>query len=188
MSLLKLLSRERASYYGNETYKHVEKLLRSESDLLIVSPYIDAYYADYLLKNSRGKNIYVISSSIKREVAKKFAPSMLPTAMRSAFLFASFNALLLLSGYFNTYLALASFGIAAAFAVFSAPAKSRVHLKIPKRFVHAKMYLGNRSAIEGSANLTYVGTHRNIEKINIISNQESIDELRNQFWKMWNSL
>ena len=64
---------------------------------------------------------------------------------------------------------------------------STVKLKIPSKFVHAKMYIGDAEAIRGSANLTFKGMHKNIEHIELTSDPVQIKELEKQFWRIWSS-
>jgi phosphatidylserine/phosphatidylglycerophosphate/cardiolipin synthase-like enzyme len=52
-------------------------------------------------------------------------------------------------------------------------------------FVHEKLYISDSMAIIGSANLTYNGTHKNIEHIEIIRDRGEIDELKRHFNSMW---
>ena len=52
-------------YYGSNAYKYMDELIAKKGEILIVSPYIDKYYADLILEKSRGSKFYVISSSIE---------------------------------------------------------------------------------------------------------------------------
>ena len=65
------------------------------------------------------------------------------------------------------------------------PKGSKVELRKPKGFVHAKFYIGDNEAIQGSANLTYNGMHKNLENISIIRNERDIEKLRKEFYKIW---
>ena len=62
-----------------------------------------------------------------------------------------------------------------------------IELRVPKGFVHAKMYIGEKTAIVGSANLTYAGMHQNVEHIDVIRDRGQIADLKKQFFSMWNS-
>jgi phosphatidylserine/phosphatidylglycerophosphate/cardiolipin synthase-like enzyme len=188
MGLLSLFKRRTDSYYGNEAHKYVDKLLSGGKNLLIVSPYIDDYYADYLASHARGKRMYIISSSIKKSAAKRLRGADFSGVTAAAFLLTSFNAALFVSGFFSASFALLSVSSVAAYAIYSLTHRNRISLKIPSEFVHAKMYVSDSAAIEGSANLTYAGMHKNIEGIRIISNPEQLDELKRRFWTLWNSL
>src|SRR5271157_2748957 len=50
-------------YSGSDSYKFVDKLIKSGSgEMLVVSPYIDNYYARVLLRASRRRRFRVITS------------------------------------------------------------------------------------------------------------------------------
>jgi phosphatidylserine/phosphatidylglycerophosphate/cardiolipin synthase-like enzyme len=188
MNLLKLFQRESASYYGQDSHKHVDRLLKYEKNILIVSPYIDDYYANYIIRNSGGKKVHIISSSIKQSAAKRLTENRMRSMAMFAILIAAINIVLLPLGIFALYFAISSIGVVSALFISSLFPKRMVYLKIPKEFVHAKMYVGERTAIEGSANLTYNGMHKNIERISVTHNSGKISESKREFWKLWNSL
>lgn len=58
---------------------------------------------------------------------------------------------------------------------------------ISKRvFTHSKLYVVDKKiAISGSANFTYYGSRRNRESITIYTKKSEIDEIENQFDKLW---
>ena len=97
------------------------------------------------------------------------------------------NLLVVSLGRFSSAFALASFAAAFAYLLISLSSCKKIRLKAPKEFVHAKMYVGDETAIEGSANLTYNGMHKNVEQISVTRNEKKIAELKEQFWKLWNS-
>jgi len=74
-----------------------------------------------------------------------------------------------------------------AYAVwFILPRHRNIAIKIvTDRFVHEKMYISESSAIVGSANLTYSGTHKNVEHIEIIRDNKRIKEMDNHFDGLW---
>ncbi len=188
MGLLSLLKKSDSSYYGSGCYKHVERLLSGEKELLIVSPYVDDYYAEYLLRHSASKNVYILSSSMKSSVARKLNVGSFRDAAVFASVLAFINIALLYLGFFSVYVLLASLFLAVFSLATSLMAGRNIHVKSPRQFIHAKMYISSKSAIEGSANLTYAGMHKNIERINIIEDPEKVKVLRKQFWRMWNGL
>lgn len=179
-----------ASYYGRSSFKYVEPLLNDEKEILIVSPYIDTYYANYLRSHARGKRILVISSAIGKDDAKKLI------SRRRAWLKALFFLLVLSS----IGLVLVSAGTtslvflamtALIFPLFLVEQlrlkeEHNISLKIPKSFVHAKLYVGKNAAVEGSANLTFAGMHKNVEHVSVTRDPQEISELRKQFWRIWN--
>jgi hypothetical protein len=55
-----------------------------------------------------------------------------------------------------------------------------------KAFVHSKIYIVDREyAVSGSANLTYNGLNRNIERLDIAENNEELEGLERDFMEMW---
>jgi phosphatidylserine/phosphatidylglycerophosphate/cardiolipin synthase-like enzyme len=188
MNLLKLFQRESFSYYGQNSHKHIEKLLKNEKNLLIISPYLDDYYANYIIQNSRGKNVHIISSSIKQSAAKRLTENRMRGMAMFTLLIAAINIVLFSLDIFALYFAISSFVVLLVLFLSSLLPKRKIYLKIPKEFVHTKMYVGDRTAIEGSANLTYNGMHKNIERISITHNSAKISESKREFWKLWNSI
>ncbi len=187
MGLLDLFKKENVSYYGSSSYVHVDKLIKSERNLLIVSPYIDDYYAKFLLRHSRGKRMYLLSSSIAQSAARKLTANNMPGATALVWTASSVNLIVLVLGKFSPVFALLSLSIALVYYVFSLSSRRKIKLKTPREFVHAKLYVGDSAAIEGSANLTYSGMHKNIEQISVTRDEKKIAELKEQFWKLWNS-
>lgn len=173
-------------HFGNDCYAYVEKLIIEGKRIYIISPYVDAYYADFIMKNAGGKRIYIISSSIESEARKILSRSRYRKAFVSVSLFLLlFNlfSYLVHIYYMQMFLiSLAAFVVASL--AFSAE-KHKIRLKTPKYFTHAKLYISDKAAIQGSANLTYNGMHKNVEHIESIYDQESIGSLRKEFLKIW---
>ncbi|VVB76767.1 PLD-like domain protein [uncultured archaeon] len=187
MDLLRLFGWKHQSYSGSSSYLYVEDLLRRQKNLLIVSPFIDGYYARYLLSHSHGKNIRIISSSMQDDAAKLLRNTDLRPALGFASaVFVANVAFFLLGWQFIAFAALSSIA-AAAFIALSFKKHSGITVKVPKSFVHAKMYIGDDLAIEGSANLTYAGMHKNVEHVEVITDRARVAELRRQFIELWNS-
>lgn len=181
--------RDKNSYhYGSDTYKYINQMIRSSRHMQIVSPYIDEYYADFMLRNSGRTEFYVISSSLDEGARKMMS------GKDSRVVFAAYALIFALLFCFEIAVGIRGYLLAAPLVLFLffssrhayvAGRKRRIHLKIPKRFVHVKMYISEDQAISGSANLTYKGTHSNIEHINIVRDRDEIRRLRDQFWEMW---
>ena len=174
-------------YYGSDTHRYINDLIGKGSEVLIVSPYVDRYYAEIILEKSRDRKFYLISSSMENDVLRLFnAGSQLwiPAYLGLSMILLG---LLLFIGATGALL-LPSIAPIAIGIIKNAGKGSGVRLKVPKQFVHAKMYISEGMAITGSANLTYKGTYKNLEQINIIYNKADIDKLRNQFWGMWGKL
>ncbi len=186
MGLLSVFGPRDRSYSGKHTYRHVERLLRRERNLMIVSPYIDDYYARYLMRHCRGKNVRVLSSSMRPEAARRLRGRDMGPAVTFAMLVAAANlALFFLGRAFPAFVAI-SVAAAAALVVFSYRRRNGISLRVPRDFVHAKMYVGDDMAIEGSANLTYAGMHGNVEHVSVTFDRERIVELKRQFASLWN--
>jgi phosphatidylserine/phosphatidylglycerophosphate/cardiolipin synthase-like enzyme len=171
-------------YYGSNTHRYINELIGRGREVLIVSPYVDRYYAKILLDKSRGRKFYLISSSMDGDALRLLSKG--PSLMTPAYLGISLIMLGLLIFMGVPYVLLPTAAIpAAAGAVRNVSRRPSVNLKVPKHFVHAKMYISDGMAITGSANLTYAGTHKNVEQINIIYSNPDISRLREQFWGMW---
>ena len=175
------------SYYGRSSYKYVEPILRGEKELLIVSPYIDAYYTNYLLSHARGKRIRIISSAIGKDDAKRLSNRRRAWPIIPALLLFLGNVMLVYTGIIlPAFLAASGLIILLLIALVALKKKLDISLKVPKSFVHAKLYVGNNMAVEGSANLTFAGMHKNVEHVSVTRDPDEINELRKQFWKIWN--
>ena len=187
MSLLNLFAPRDRSYSGKDSYRHVERILRSERNLLIVSPYIDGHYAGFLVRHSRGKRIRVLSSSMQPDAYRKLRGRNIAPAVTFAMMAAAFDAILFLLGMQFLPFALVTAAIAALFIALSFRGNKNISVKVPRDFVHAKMYIGDNVAAEGSANLTYAGMHKNVEHIDVIYDRKRIADLKRQFAALWDS-
>lgn len=181
--------RKERYYNGNDTYKYIEKLLRRGKDIYIISPYIDKYYAGRIRAYSSRKKFHIISSSIEKEaldiLGKQRSPMDLVIPLTLLF---GMDSILYYIGFFSTYAAaISAILMAILFVGFYGSEKNNVSVLRPKDFVHAKIYLSENIAIEGSANLTYRGTHSNIEHITITLDPDKVGAMREDFWKMWDS-
>jgi len=171
-----------------EQYKHVEKLIMRSKNLFIVSPYIDEYYARFLLRHARNKKIYIISSSPEEKAKKILTKGGFPslTLLLSVIIF-SLYYLLWLVGLSYTPILIIGFLFFVLFILrLSTMGPKNIRLKVPKEFIHAKFYVGDNEAITGSANLTYRGMHKNIEHLEIRNDPNYVKKLKAEFWRMWN--
>ena len=57
-------------YYGSDTHRYINELICRKGEMLMVSPYVDRYYAELMLKKSRGRKFYLISSSVEDDVLR----------------------------------------------------------------------------------------------------------------------
>ncbi|MGC8776943.1 MAG: phospholipase D-like domain-containing protein [Candidatus Micrarchaeia archaeon] len=170
-----------------DQHKYVERLIKESKRVLIVSPYIDEYYAKFILRHARGKKIYIISSSPEKGAARLLQKGSFPSLslVLAVLLLISYFTLAAVGKNFEPIL-LASLFFLTVFAIRLFGRKPRnIKLKIPKDFVHSKFYVGDASAIVGSANLTYRGMHKNIEHIEVIENLEHVKKLESEFWRLW---
>lgn len=174
------------SYSGRDSYKYVEKVLVHGKELLVVSPFIDTYYADFLSRHSRGRKVYVLSSSIEEHARKAMQGGGL---RRTPIVLILIMVLLDYVFYALGDLTLPVIAVSIVIIIISALLIKRgkgssITLRIPRSFVHAKMYISDNEAAYGSANLTFAGMHKNIEHIDVIEGDE-VKRLRGQFWRMW---
>lgn len=176
----------RESYTGRDCYKYTEDILRHGKEVMIVSPYIDLYYARFLKSISGNKRIRVISSSIEKDALKELSSGKSLGLSIAAF------TVILSSDYLLHNFGLLYPVIIAVSAILIIIAvlplflrKSSIVIKRPNSFVHAKMYITEECAVQGSANLTYNGMHRNVEHIEITKEKEKIKALRKEFFKIW---
>ncbi|MEM0147191.1 MAG: phospholipase D-like domain-containing protein [Candidatus Micrarchaeaceae archaeon] len=189
MSLVLLLLRASKEYsYGSRSYVPVEKIIKKSTVLRIISPYIDPYYAEFLIRHAKGKRIRIISSSISKSAKAKLK-------RRSFSKFVAFVAFLLVLNMFLAHgqPALAFISLICSLIYLLVyledyETKKGILLKVPRRFVHAKVYIGDSAAVEGSANLTFMGMHKNIEQTRFIQNSEEVAILKNEFDKLWHRL
>ena len=180
-------------YSGNESYKFVDKLIDGNGDFLIITPYIDAFYAEKVLKAGGRRRIKIITSGAPNN---KEALALLAKGKKSwvrfvGIYFLVLAGLLYLAHFYNA--ALLSAGIFVIVALFivlrrinGKGKQANVEVKVVKNFfVHEKIYISVDSAIVGSANLTYNGMHKNIEHIEIISDPSRVAELKSHFNRLW---
>ena len=168
-------------YSGSDTFKYIDKLIRRSKSLLIISPFIGNYYAEMLAK--RGKRTLVITSDDTLRKVRALRRGRRNYAKAVAY-FIVLDALIF-------YLHMFAFGIGVLLllvAMIFLVLYSRANIVVKstgKTFVHEKMYIGEKEAIIGSANLTFSGTHRNIEHIEIINDMRRIEELKRHFYDLW---
>ncbi len=179
------------AHSGSDSYKYIDYLFRKSAKLLIISPYIDEYYARKLRKLSNKKKVYIISSSVDKN-----AKAILLGKHIDKGLFVLSSATWLIAVLLMVLdLELASLSLATISLVLSvwlaikfvSSGKSRVIFKAPRKFVHIKLYVGDSLAIQGSANLTYKGMHSNVEHVEIIRDKVAVGRMADEFWKIWDN-
>ena len=116
------------------------------------------------------------------------------SARKLALTFAMLMLLNFFAFYFRLLLPYFAFATFFGFLVYllvylnEAANKKGISLKVPKEFVHAKLYIGDSKAIESSANLTFTGMHKNIEHARVIDSPEDLSKLRKEFESLWKDL
>ncbi|MCL5433795.1 MAG: phospholipase D-like domain-containing protein [Candidatus Marsarchaeota archaeon] len=207
MLFFKSSNNENKGYSGSESYKYIDELLnRDSSKIKIITPFIGDYYAKMLkeiAKNKKKKVYLIIAGNQNAEQINKNAINILaegkPLRLKtmllsisilyfvSIFLLKNFLTLALTEVIIVLYICIiGSIMIYAFIKQLSHLKGSNLKLKIVKnKFIHEKVYITDNIAISGSANLTYSGTHKNIEHIDIIKNREQINELEQHFDKLW---
>jgi phosphatidylserine/phosphatidylglycerophosphate/cardiolipin synthase-like enzyme len=175
------------SYYaGHECYKFTERLIQNGKEILIVSPYIDAYYAKFLIEKSGSRRIRVISSSMDPK-AKKILEKKRPVGMLLSILviILSLDYLSYASRLYFSLFAVPSILLIILSLLLFKSRRYSIEVKTPAEFVHAKMYISENEAIHGSANLTYNGMHKNLEHIEVVREKEKVARLRDEFFRLW---
>jgi len=172
---------------GKESHLYVEKLIRSAKELWIVSPYLDVYYANFLRDNARGKRIRILSSSPDLAAEKILFQNTHPLVFSVIVIII---ALIVYSQYSLGGLSIITLGAAFFIVIASGVLLLRrsydIKMRRPKDFVHMKLYITDKYAIQGSANLTYNGLHSNVEHVQIIRDEKIVEELRKDFLNLWN--
>ena len=180
-------------YSGSESYKYVEPILRDGSrELLVISPYMSMGYARMLVGLGKRKRVRVITSHYSERVGDYITH-------RSKYLlygYAKAGLVFLIaasvSAYFSLYLlslgALALAGLSAlvALARYKLSKNSDIEVRISyDKFVHEKAYISQDAAAVGSANLTYSGMRKNVERVEVITDSGRIRSLKSHFFDLW---
>jgi phosphatidylserine/phosphatidylglycerophosphate/cardiolipin synthase-like enzyme len=181
--------KENHHYYGTDTYKYINGMIKSSRRMYIVSPYIDRYYANLMARSTRSTEFYIISSSIDVDAKKRLEKGgskiiLALWAIASILLF----YLEFAAGVHSYLLAFSILPILWGFGRYSSGSRAarRIHIKVPRQFVHAKTYVSDQQAISGSVNLTYKGTHSNVEHIEVSKDPREVGIMQEQFWELWN--
>lgn len=178
-------------YSGQRTHVQIDRLLKQANTLKIITPFIDVYYAKMLAHLSLSKPLYLITSPMPH--TDKRVKKILESGNRSRYLRAILYIVVLdiLCAILGLHYILPAILIASGLLILLMVllyrlAHSKIRLKIiGSRFVHEKIYLSEREAIVGSANLTYKGTHHNVEHIEVITDQNAVGELTKHFNELW---
>jgi phosphatidylserine/phosphatidylglycerophosphate/cardiolipin synthase-like enzyme len=196
MSSIIFKEKEKISYSGNESYKQIDILLNNSSELKIISPYISLFYAKKLAGLAKSKKIWIITAKPNSNsdlAAFKYLTKLnnIMTFIKLFIYFAIIGAFAILFKFYTAALILVIVFLLVFVVLrlkYGSITHSNIFLKTSKQFIHEKIYIGNNSAIIGSANLTYSGTHKNIEYIEVIKEKEKIKSLEKHFDSLWSSL
>jgi phosphatidylserine/phosphatidylglycerophosphate/cardiolipin synthase-like enzyme len=178
-------------YSGSDSYRFVDRLINSKgSELLVVSPYIDNYYARALLRASRRRRVRIVTSPDAIAHRDSFLRSIRMQRMKGYAEATVYFVLLSAIALYLRFYCIAAPVVALALAAFALMLRSRhstaIQLKVIRdRFVHEKLYISNGTAVIGSANLTYSGMHKNIEHVEMIRNGQEVDALKRHFEELW---
>jgi phosphatidylserine/phosphatidylglycerophosphate/cardiolipin synthase-like enzyme len=181
-------------YSGSDSYLAVESLINGPSRrLMISSPYIDLFYAEMLISAARKKEIFLLTtnSSINKKALLKIsrgAYGIMPKVAAYFLILLAISAVLRLWYATAAIFFLSLFPLARIYVVYKRRERTPHNLKVKiarGRFLHEKIYISEKIAIVGSANLTFRGMHRNIEHIETILDPQRIGELRSHFEGMW---
>ncbi len=180
-------------YSGSSAYLYIDRMIKSKEPTLdIVCPFISPYYARMLMRQSSRKRIRVITSNSKitEQAAKMMEqggvdPGYIKLIIYAAILLAIFVVLDL---YFIYVAMIPVVMVLVAIPIFRMGRKKRIQVKVAQqRFIHEKLYISSNYAITGSANLTYGGTHKNVEHISVVKDREEISKLNRHFEELWKS-
>ncbi len=178
---------------GSDTHRIVDALLKDDSrELLVITPYLDLFYARVLAKLSSRKRIFIltsrapVNSAALKELSRYNPWRVLKMAAYLAVL-SGILVFLRLYGFAALFLAMVGFALAYA-AWKSGTGRRNMHLKVTRgRLVHEKIYISEKGVVTGSSNLTFNGTRRNVEHVDYTDDERKVAELRAHFWKLWRS-
>ncbi len=171
-------------YSGMEAYRYIDRLLKKEKRLFIATPFISIGYAKLLKRLSMHKHIYLVTTKKHKENAEAIQYLSKGNAGRKALAFVLF-AIAIASCFYSLYIA-AALGLCAAIAYAGTHSSLKVRFS-DKKLLHEKLYIGKNRAIVGSANLTFSGTRRNIEHLEIITDKSEIRKISRHFYELWKS-
>jgi phosphatidylserine/phosphatidylglycerophosphate/cardiolipin synthase-like enzyme len=187
-------------YSGTDSYKYIDRLIKNgRGPLRIVSPYLGPYYAKMLVAVARHRKVYVITSpgykeqsegnenavrilqnaGVKRADKALIAFVVVVLAIAVGLMFYQAAVIIALTLITVLYMEL--------FRKKYPTSLLNLHIKVVTgKFIHEKLYISDSEVIVGSANLTYSGTHKNVEHIEIMRDSARIKELSDHFTDLWN--
>ncbi len=190
-----LKQKSAVGYSGADTYKYIDKLINDNAkELKIITPYLGISYARLLLKLSKRKKIRLIVSGDakkKEEAAVKLIIKKGRVMNWKPIFYGIVVAIVLVivQAYPLLFSLVALMALYTYYVEIYDPEGRNIEIKIStKNFIHEKAYISNKNAIVGSANLTYSGTHRNTEHIEMIKNERRLRELNKHFDDLWKKI
>ncbi len=185
-------TRQSISYSGTESYRYVESLFRASKGIDIITPYMGVGYAKLLASHAKqGKRIRIIlakGQASNSAAIQYLRPGVHARRISIALSAISFFAFLLAYMYGMPYTSVLFLFAFLGFTVLALAGKNRslpIEVRYAPGFVHEKIYIGDKEAIAGSANLTYSGMHKNTEYIEIIKDAGKISGLEKHFNMLW---
>lgn len=179
-------------YSGSDCHRYVDALIRGAGDLDVVSPYIGRGYASMLAGHAGRHRVRVITSAAGRGGdAMRALGGRGGGWTRTALFLAALCAISAVIGLWYAFAVLAAMtALSAAAAALSRSRGGRnLRVKVSRKvFVHEKLYICGEAAISGSANLTFNGTHRNLEHIEVVVSPAKVAEMQRHFDGLWASL
>jgi phosphatidylserine/phosphatidylglycerophosphate/cardiolipin synthase-like enzyme len=180
-------------YSGPSSYKFVDPILFDDGkELLVISPYIGMGYAKKLVKLGGRKKVRVVTSRYSEQVSKFITHHSRYLLLGYVRAIAVIVAGAVIATYFSLYdiaLLAAGLGVVVALAaagMYKISRSSDVQVRIVyDSFVHEKAYISEGIAAVGSANLTFNGMHKNVERVELIRNPSRIASLRAHFFDLW---
>ncbi len=178
------------SYSGDESYRYIDALLASDEDLDIVTPYISSRYAQALSRHAGRRRVRVITSGAEqnRAALRALGSTSASRWLKSALFSAVVATIALLLGLYYAFAILSAMALlfAATSCLSRKRRKANLFVKvISKPFIHEKIYLSSKAVITGSANLTYSGTRKNIEHIEVSTSTGKVEEMQRHFEAIW---
>ncbi len=182
---------QKVHYSGSDSYKFIDGMIKSKgSELLVVSPYVDNYYAKALLRASRHRRVRIVTSPDAIAHKDSFLRHITLQRMKGyAKATVYFGLLSMITFYLRFYYVLvpiAALAIVSLALTLRSRHSTAIRLKVVKnKFVHEKLYISNGTAVTGSANLTYSGMHRNIEHVDVTKDPQEVGVLMKHFEALW---
>ncbi|HUC39104.1 MAG TPA: phospholipase D-like domain-containing protein [Candidatus Acidoferrum sp.] len=178
------------SYSGSASHLLIDRMIGSgEKTLSIICPFISIYYAKILIRQSSRKRIRVITSNsrISEAAVKMMKRGRGPGHIKLMVYLIMLFVILLVLGIYPFYIAMIPvMAVVAVFPLMKRQGRSGIEVKVAvESFIHEKIYLSDTYAITGSANLTYSGTHKNIEHIEETHDAEKLKRLSMHFEDLW---